>query len=149
MERKVVLEVKDLCKFFGGIKAANNVNMKLYESEIIAIVGDNGAGKSTVIKTISGVYQKDSGEIYIFGEKADIHKPIDARKYGIETVYQDEGLIPIFDAATNLFLGRAKLQENILGKVFRFVDYKYMRQETITLLQKVGIELIRTSSDWS
>jgi len=137
----VVLEVNDLCKFFGGIKAANKVNMKLYESEIIAIVGDNGAGKSTVIKTISGVYQKDSGEIYIFGEKADIHKPIDARKYGIETVYQDEGLIPIFDAATNLFLGRAKLQDNILGKVFRFVDYKYMRQETVTLLKKVGIEL--------
>ena len=87
-EKKVVLEIKDLCKYFGGIKAVDKVNIKLYENEIIAIVGDNGAGKSTIIKTISGAYKKNSGEIYISGEKADIDNPKDARMYGIETVYQ-------------------------------------------------------------
>jgi len=141
LNRKIVLEVKNLCKYFGGIKAAHNINIKLYEGEIIAIVGDNGAGKSTIIKTITGVYKKDSGEIYVNGKQAIIEKPSDARKYFIETVYQDEGLISTFDAPSNLFLGRWKLKNNILGKVFRFIDYTYMREETIKLLKKVGIEV--------
>ena len=136
-----MLEVKNLCKFFGGLKAANNINIKVYEGEIIAIVGDNGAGKSTIIKTISGVHKKDKGEIYVMGEKVNINNPIDAKKYGIETVYQDEGVIPIFNASINLFLGREKLQDNILGKVFKFVDYNYMKQETEKLLEKIGVEL--------
>lgn len=141
MSKKVVLEVKNLCKYFGGIKAANNINIKIYEGEIIAIVGDNGAGKSTVIKTISGVYKKDDGEIYIEGKIVNINNTIDARRYGIETVYQDEGLIPIFDASLNLFLGRAKLRNNILGKILRFVDYKYMRVETEKLLKRIGADI--------
>ena len=71
-DRKIILETKGLSKHFGGIKAIDNIDIKLYENEIIAIVGDNGAGKSTFIKTISGVYKKDSGKIYINGEEADI-----------------------------------------------------------------------------
>ena len=141
MNRKIALEVKNLSKYFGGIRAANNINMKLYEGEIVAIVGDNGAGKSTLIKTITGIYKKDSGEVYVNGKLAIIEKPSDARRYFIETVYQDEGLIPVFDAPSNLFLGRWKLQDNILGKVFRIIDYKYMREETIKLLKKVGVEV--------
>lgn len=141
MENKIILEVKDLSKYFGGIKAVDNVDLKLYENEIIAIVGDNGAGKSTLIKTVSGVYKKTSGEIYINGEKAKIENPVDAKKYGIETVYQDGGLIPILNSAANLFLGREKLQNNILGKLFKFLDYRYMREETVNLLKRFGIEL--------
>jgi ABC-type sugar transport system ATPase subunit len=141
LDRKIALEVKNLCKYFGGIRAANNINMKLYEGEIIAIVGDNGAGKSTLIKTITGIHKKDSGEIYVNGKPAIIEKPSDARRYFIETVYQDEGLIPVFDAPSNLFLGRWKIRDNILGKVFRFIDYKFMRGETIKLLKKVGVEV--------
>jgi len=141
MGEKVILEVKELCKYFGGIRAVNKVNMKLYKGEIIAIVGDNGAGKSTLIKTISGVYKKDGGEIYINGEKADINNPIDARNYGIETVYQDQGVISIYNASLNLFLGREKLQDNILGKLFKVIDYKYMRKETAKLLKSIKIEL--------
>jgi len=141
MGEKVILEVKELCKYFGGIRAVNKVNMKLYKGEIIAIVGDNGAGKSTLIKTISGAYKKDGGEIYINGEKADINNPIDARNYGIETVYQDQGVISIYNASLNLFLGREKLQDNILGKLFKVIDYKYMRKETAKLLKSIKIEL--------
>ena len=146
MERKIVLETKELSKHFGGIKALDKVNIKLYENEIIAIVGDNGAGKSTLIKTISGVYKKDYGDIYVNGEKAKISNPDNARTYGIETVYQDEGVISILNAPANIFLGRAKIQGNILGRLFKFVDYKYMRNETENLLYRLGIELKDISS---
>jgi ABC-type sugar transport system ATPase subunit len=137
----VVLEAQGLSKHFGGIVANSNIDLKLYEREIIAIVGDNGAGKSTLIKTISGIHQPDQGEIYIRGEKAEIHNPIDAKNYGIETVYQDEGLISLFSPSMNLFLGREKLRRGVLGKVFRLVDYRYMRNETTDLLKRIDIEL--------
>lgn len=141
LERKVVLETKVLCKSFGGIKAVNNVGIKLFEREIIAIVGDNGAGKSTLIKLISGIYSKDSGEIYLNGEKAIINTPIDAKKYGIETVYQERGIIPEFNATENLFLGREKLVNNKFCKFIKYLDHSLMREETIKLLKKIGIEL--------
>jgi ABC-type sugar transport system ATPase subunit len=74
---KVVLEVKNLSKYFGGLKAVDAIDLKLFEKEIIAIVGDNGAGKSTLIKTISGVYKKTSGKIYINGKEVDIHSTVE------------------------------------------------------------------------
>jgi len=141
MDRRVILETKGLSKHFGGIKAIDNINLKLYENEIIAIVGDNGAGKSTFIKTISGVYKKDAGEIYINGEIAHINNPKDARHYGIETVYQDGGVIPLLDASSNIFLGRVKLQNNVLGNLFKFVDYGYMKKQTELLLDKLDVTL--------
>jgi len=141
MDRKVALKTVKLCKHFGGIKAIDEIDLTLYDNEIIAIVGDNGAGKSTLIKTISGVYKKDSGEIFIYGEKANIYSPMDARRYGIETVYQDGGVIPILDAMSNLFLGRVKLQDGILGKTFKIIDKKYMKSETMQLLDKLGVTL--------
>jgi len=142
MENKpIVLEIRNLCKYFGGIKAIDNIDLKLYKKEIIAIVGDNGAGKSTLIKTISGVYIKNSGEIFINGNKREVNSPNDAKKYGIETVYQEGGLIPTFNAYLNLFLGREKNLNNIFGKWFKFVDFRYMRKETIKLLDMLGIEL--------
>jgi ABC-type sugar transport system ATPase subunit len=146
MSGKVVLEVRGLCKFFGGLEAVKDVDMKLYEKEIIAIVGDNGAGKSTLIKTISGVHRKTSGEIYINNEKVEIENPNDAKEYGIETVYQEGALVPTFNASINLFLGREKLQDNVFGKLFSFVDYKYMKKETDVMLKKIGIELKDSNS---
>ncbi|GAI93957.1 unnamed protein product, partial [marine sediment metagenome] len=141
MKRKVVMEIKGLCKSFGGIKAVNDLDIKLYEREIIAIVGDNGAGKSTLIKLISGIYLKDSGEIYLNGEKATIDTPADAKKYGIETVYQERGIIPEFNAAENLFLGREKLVNSKFGNFIKYMDDSYMRKETIKLLKNIRIEL--------
>lgn len=138
---KVVLETKKLSKHFGGIKAIDKIDLKLYKNEIIAIVGDNGAGKSTFIKTLSGVYRKDDGDIYLFGKKADIHNTNDSRKLGIETVYQDGGVVPMLNASLNLFLGREKTRSNILGKILKIIDYKYMRNETIKLLNRMGIGL--------
>ena len=141
MYNEIVLETKGLSKYFGAVKALESVDLKLYKKEIIAIVGDNGAGKSTLIKTISGVYKKNSGDIYVYGEKVNIENPIDARKYGIETVYQDESIIPILDAPSNIFLGREKIQNNLFGNWFKFLDYKYMREETEKVLSSLWIKL--------
>lgn len=149
MERELVLEVKGLCKYFGGIKAVNKVDLKLYAGEIIAIVGDNGAGKSTLIKVISGVYKKNSGQIFMNGKEAVINDPHDAKRFGIETVYQEQALIPTFDASLNLFLGREKLKDNILGRLFNLLDYQYMREETQKLLERLGIELKETGAQIS
>jgi fructose transport system ATP-binding protein len=141
LEKNVVLETRGLSKHFGGIKAIDSIDLKLYEKEIIAIVGDNGAGKSTLIKTISGVYRNDAGEIFINEEKAHINSPKDARSYGIETVYQDGGVIPILDATANLFLGRVRLQDNIFGSLLKFIDAGYMKRETEQLLEKMSVRL--------
>lgn len=139
MKRKVVLEVKGLSKHYGGIKAVENVDFKLYEGEIVAIVGDNGAGKSTLIKTISGVQKKNAGKIYINGKEADIHNRDAAKKFGIETVFQEPTLIQNFDAASNLFLGREKPVNNLFSKFFNILDYRYMINETDKLFKKLGV----------
>jgi ABC-type sugar transport system ATPase subunit len=148
MEReKVVLEVKKLSKHFGGLKAVDEVDMQLYKNEIIAIVGDNGAGKSTLIKTISGMLKKTLGQIYINGNEVEINSPLDARKNGIETVYQSEGIINGFDASANLFLGREKLFNNFFGKTLRIMDNRYMKRETEKMLDRVGVKLKNLSAD--
>ena len=140
-KRKVILEVKGISKHFGGIKAVDDIDLKLYKGEIIAIVGDNGAGKSTLIKMISGVYKKDRGKIYINGSEVKIENTIDARSHGIETVYQDQGLVQNFNASMNLFLGREKVFSNFLGKIFKMIDYRHMKRETKKMFDMVGIEI--------
>jgi ABC-type sugar transport system ATPase subunit len=87
-----LLEVADLHKSFGPISVLHGIDLTLDAGEVMAIVGDNGAGKSTLIKLISGVYRVDSGEIRLDGKPLDLHSPADARRYGIETVYQDLAL---------------------------------------------------------
>jgi len=147
MGKKVVLEIKALSKYFGGIRAIHNIDFKLFENEIVGIVGDNGAGKSTLIKTISGIYRKDAGYILINGQEVEINNPNDARKYGIETVYQEQGVVPILDAAANIFLGREIFQKNFLGKSFKFIDNKYMKKETEKLLDSLDIRLKDSNSE--
>jgi len=135
----VVLEVKGLTKHFEGLKAIDNVDFKLHEGEIIAIVGENGAGKSTLIKVISGAIRKSSGKIYINGEEADISSRDDAKKFGIETVFQEQTLIPNFDASLNLFLGRENFRKRPFPNLFKIIDYRYMKNETINLFKKIGV----------
>jgi D-xylose transport system ATP-binding protein len=91
---------------FGGIKAVDRVSVDLHEGEVVGLLGHNGAGKSTLIKILSGAYPADGGEIRIRGEKADIRTPRDAKRYGIETIYQTLALADNIDAAGNIFLGR-------------------------------------------
>src|SRR5208283_2435165 len=101
-----LVEMCDISMSFGGIHAVDQASIDLYEGEVVAVVGHNGAGKSTLIKILSGAYQRDSGTIAIRGEEAMIANPRDAKKYGIETIYQTLALADNVDTAANLFLGR-------------------------------------------
>ena len=86
--RQPLVEMRDISIAFGGIKAVDHASLELYQGEVVALLGHNGAGKSTLIKILSGAYQRDQGDIYISGEKATIDNPRDAKRYGIETIYQ-------------------------------------------------------------
>src|SRR4051812_4242463 len=101
-----LVEMKDVSIAFGGIKAVDHASIDLYPGEVVGLLGHNGAGKSTLIKVLSGAYKRDGGTIFINGEEAHIANPRDAKKYGIETIYQTLALADNVDAAANLFLGR-------------------------------------------
>ena len=104
-----LVEMKDISLAFGGLKAIDDASMDLYPGEVVGLLGHNGAGKSCLIKVLSGAYKRDSGQIFINGEEATINNPRDAKQYGIETVYQALALADNVDAASNLYLGRELL----------------------------------------
>ncbi len=141
-EKKYILEAKGITKHFGGVCALDKVDLELVKGEILGLVGDNGAGKSTLIKIITGAYEKDSGEIYFEGKKIEIENPLDAKKLGIETIYQDLALVDQLDVPVNIFLGREIRQDNIFGKLFGFMNFKKMNAETMKLMKKLDIDLI-------
>src|SRR3546814_2043565 len=85
-----LVEMRSICKRFGGVQAVDDVTVDLYPGEVVGVLGHNGAGKSTLIKMLAGAYPADSGEIYINGEKVEIATPRDARRHGIETIYRSE-----------------------------------------------------------
>ena len=101
-----LVEMRDMQKAFGGIRAVDHVTIDLYPGEVVGVLGHNGAGKSVLLKMLSGALPRDGGEIYINGELATINNPRDARNYNIETIYQYLALADNLDAAANLFLGR-------------------------------------------
>ncbi|MBO9401984.1 ATP-binding cassette domain-containing protein [Shimia sp. R9_3] len=127
-----LVDMRDIHISFGGIKAVDHVSVDLHPGEVVGLLGHNGAGKSTLIKILSGAYQADGGEIYINGEKAEIHNPRDARKYNIETIYQTLALADNLDAASNLFLGRE------LTTAFGTVDDDAMEAETRKIMGKLN-----------
>ena len=108
MRDGAVLEMRNISKFFPGVKALQNVDFTLCEGEIHALMGENGAGKSTLIKVLTGVYAKDSGDIYLRGYEnaVAIRSPQDAQNLGISTVYQEITLCPNLTVAENMFIGR-------------------------------------------
>lgn len=137
MENQPLVKMIDISKSFGHIKALNRVNLTLGYREILGLVGDNAAGKSTLLKTLAGVHIMDEGEIFIEGKKVDIKKPIDARKLGIETIYQDFMLAPNLDITKNIFLGREKTSLSILGKLKK----KDMDNEALKVLEELGFNM--------
>ena len=104
-----LVEMRDVSIAFGGIKAVDGVSIALYPGEVVGLLGHNGAGKSTLIKILSGAYAADHGEIRVNGEPVHIASPRDAKRCGIETIYQTLALADNVDAAANIFLGREKL----------------------------------------
>jgi fructose transport system ATP-binding protein len=122
VEENYILEARNITKHFGGVAALNNVTLQLRRGELLGLVGDNGAGKSTLVKIISGALSKDSGEIYLEGKKVEINTPSDALALGIQTVYQDLGLVDSLDLPSNIFLGREVVSGGIVlnkGKMYR------------------------------
>jgi fructose transport system ATP-binding protein len=125
----IVLEARRIVKRYGHVTALNGANLELRAGEVLAVVGDNGAGKSTMIKVLCGAVIPDAGEVFLDGQPIRFQNPLDARKRGIETVFQDLAVAPALDIATNLFLGREVRRKGPVGSVFRLLDKGRMRHE--------------------
>jgi len=133
-----ILSIRNMTKRFGGLIAVNNVSWDIYPGEVVGLLGDNGAGKSTLIKCVSGVHQADGGEIYFLGRRSHFARPIDARREGIETIYQDLALANNLDVGANIFLGREK-KKRYLGGLIHTLDERKMLQEAKTALDSLEI----------
>lgn len=125
-------------KRFGGLTAVNNVSFELYPGEVVGLVGDNAAGKSTLIKCISGVYQADEGEIFFQGRRANFARPIDARRTGIETIYQDLALAGNLGVSANIFMGR-EVKKKYLGGLIHTLDETFMTAASQKVLDTLDI----------
>ena len=136
-----VLKAHQLVKRYGKVTALDGADFELYDGEILAVIGDNGAGKSTLIKALSGALVPDTGEIYLDGKQVHFHSPLDARRQGIETVYQDLAVAPALNIAENLFLGREIKRPGFLGRMLGLLDKRKMRDDAMNYLQdlKIGI----------
>jgi fructose transport system ATP-binding protein len=139
--RDLVMQATGLVKRYGQVTALDGADFELRAGEILAVIGDNGAGKSSLIKCLSGATVPDAGEIRLDGQPVHFRSPIDARRAGIETVYQDLAVAPAMSIAENLFLGREVRRPGFAGRVLRMLDKRRMLDESVARLQelKVGI----------
>ncbi len=135
-----ILRIRQLVKRFGGLVAVNKVDMDVYPGEVVGLVGDNAAGKSTLIKCVSGVYQPDGGEIYFEGRRVRFTRPMEARDAGIETIYQDLALAGNLSVSANIFLGR-EVKKRYLGGLIRTLDEDYMHAESQKVMDKFNIRI--------
>lgn len=137
----LVMQAKGLVKRYGQVTALDGADFELRAGEILAVIGDNGAGKSSLIKALSGATVPDEGEILLDGQRIQFKSPIDARRAGIETVYQDLAVAPAMTIAENLFLGRELRRPGLLGSALRMLDKKKMLEESVARMAelKVGI----------
>ncbi len=138
-----VLVAKNLSKKYGKVVALDSADLELYPGEVLGVIGDNGAGKSTLIKALCGAVIPDSGDILLDGNKVSFTSPIEARKLGIETVYQNLALSPALSITDNMFLGREIRQKGIMGKFFKFLDQKAMAEEARKRLSDLGLLTIQ------
>ncbi|WP_329171868.1 ATP-binding cassette domain-containing protein [Streptomyces sp. NBC_01477] len=135
-----LLEARGLTKRFGHVRALQDADFTAYPGEVVALVGDNGAGKSSLVKTLSGTIRPDGGQILVDGSPVELASPLDARRYGIETVYQDLALAPDLDAAANLHLGRELFRGGLLGRL-GVLDRAAMRRSAVTAFAELGVDL--------
>jgi ribose transport system ATP-binding protein len=131
------LSMKNIFKQFPGVRALSGVDFDLMQGEVHALLGINGAGKSTLIKILAGIYQMDSGEIFVQGKKVDINNPLDAKALGIATVYQDPQMIPSFTGYENIFLG----SETEGKSVFSLIQRRNLRKRAQKLLERFPFKI--------
>ncbi|MAN55031.1 MAG: ABC transporter ATP-binding protein [Paracoccus sp.] len=141
----VILKTEGLTKYYGGVHALVDCNFEIRKGEHVAIMGDNGAGKSTFVRQITAVEQRTAGKVWFDGQYVEFDGPLAAREAGIETVFQTLALADHLDVPDNLFLGREKTFWNWLGP-FRALDYKGMREATRQGLEKTGVKIPNLSN---
>jgi len=129
-----LVQMRGISKAFGAIQALKDVDLQLFPGEILGLVGDNSAGKSTLMKILSGAYQRDSGEVQIEGQPTHFRNPQDSRGRGIEMIYQDFALCGNMDIASNMFLGRWPRRG-------LFVDRRRMEEEASVVLKKLKVDV--------
>ncbi|QRP46245.1 ATP-binding cassette domain-containing protein [Amycolatopsis sp. FDAARGOS 1241] len=139
--KQTTLSARGLVKRYGRVTAIDGADFDLYPGEVLAVVGDNGAGKSSLIKALSGALVPDAGEIRVDGQLVHFKSPLDARHHGIETVYQDLAVAPALDIASNMFLGREKRLRGPFGGLARKLDTGEMRKEAQRILDELGIKV--------
>jgi simple sugar transport system ATP-binding protein len=134
-----IVEMTHIVKNFGAVHALRGVDLTLGQNEVLGLMGDNAAGKSTLMKILSGAYMPDDGEIYIEGRKAGFSDPLEARQMGIEMVYQDFALANNLDVASNVFLGRELVRLN-LG-LLKLMNKGRMEQQARRLIDRLKIDI--------
>lgn len=134
-----LLEMKGMVKDFGGLRAVDHVDLVLYRGEVLGLVGENAAGKSTLIKMLTGIYSKTAGEIYWEAKKVEINNRADAMKLGIDAIYQNLGLVETLNVSENLFLGK-ELRKRVLG--LSILDNKKMEKESVRFIKEImGLDI--------
>ncbi|MGX1501997.1 UNVERIFIED_CONTAM: fructose transport system ATP-binding protein [Streptomyces graminofaciens] len=136
-----VLQARGLVKRYGHVTAVDGADFDLMPGEVLAVIGDNGAGKTSLIKALTGVIVPDEGEIRLHGKPIRFSGPQSAREHGIETVYQDLAVAASMDIASNMFLGRELRRPGVLGSAFRLLDKKRMREEAAAHMADLKIGL--------
>ena len=138
-----VLEARGLVKTFGHVIGLAGVDLQLYAGEVLAIIGDNGAGKSTIIKCLSGAMIPDAGTMLVDGREMTFRSTQEAREAGIETVYQTLAVAPALDIASNLFLAREQRRSGLLGSVLRMLDTGGMKRQATRYIDDLGISTLQ------
>lgn len=139
MNSDIILKTEGLTKHYGGLHALEDADFELRAGEHVAVVGDNGAGKSTFVRQITGVEQRTRGKVWFDGQEVTFAGPLDAREAGIETVFQNLALADELDVPSNLFLGREKILFN-LGP-FSILNRRAMRKATEDGLKRTGVKI--------
>ncbi len=134
-----ILTARGLVKHYGRVVALDHADFDLYPDEVLGVIGDNGAGKTTMIKAFSGAIVPDEGDVWLDGRNIQFRSPMEARQSGIETVYQNLALSPALSIADNMFLGREIRRPGILGKYFRMLDRAAMERGAREKLSELGL----------
>ncbi|APX10358.1 ATP-binding cassette domain-containing protein [Tateyamaria omphalii] len=138
-----ILKARNLVKRYGKVTALDHADFDLMPGEILAVIGDNGAGKSSMIKAVSGAVVPDEGQVWLEGREIRFRSPIEAREEGIETVYQQLAMSPALSIADNMFMGRELRKPGIMGKLFRQLDKPAMEKFAREKLSELGLATIQ------
>lgn len=136
-----LVEMKAISKSFGAVQALQGVDLELKHHEVLGLVGDNAAGKSTLMKILSGVHAPDEGEIFLEGKRVEFASPADSRRLGIEMIYQDLAIVPNLSIAGNIFLGREPVK-SFLG--MKILDKRKMIDQSRVAVGRLDVDISST-----